>query len=524
MNLGTLAAGVWLLGITACTVGRDFVRPGSSGILDWNDPSARSGATGPTSASDPDPDWWRGFRDPVLADLMHKATSENLDLQQAVLRVIEARQNVITARAAGLPSLNGTASYTREQYGFRGIIQSSGVNHQLGSLNTSASTNASIDNGLNEVVQPFDLFQYGLDASWELDLFGRVRRSVEQAKATAEAQEEATKDSLVMLESEIGQSYSQLRGAQALITTQEENIGSAKSSLQLTERRRRDGLASDLDVEQARTQLLNLQRQLPSYETQEQQAKNQLSVLVGQAPGALDAMLQASSRLPTTPEVIGIGLPSSLARRRPDVREAEANLHAMTANTGVAVAMFYPDVSLSGNLGLRAIDISYLTRWASHFYSAGPSVSLPIFQGGKLTANLRLARAQQQEAALKYRSTVLNALQEVENALVSYRNDRVAERELQQTVRSAEDTLYLSRSRYQNGLTDFLNVLNSQTTLTTSRQTLVQAQVSLFNDVVTLYRALGGGWAQTETPVPEPRIDPHPPIVPGALDSGAARP
>ena len=508
--------------LAACTVGPDFTSPVPPGLSAYQGSLAQNGQQLVTTASDPDPAWWNGFHDPVLSELTRKAIAGNLDLQQAVLRVIEARQSIVTARAAGLPSLNGTASYEREQYGFKGILQSQGVYNQLGSLNTTASTQTSINRALAEAVQPIDLFQYGLDASWELDLFGRVRRSVEQAKATAQAQAESANDSLVLLESQVGQSYAQLRGAQALIATQLDNIKSAESSLQLTQRRRRDGLASDLDVEQARTQLLNQERQLPSYNTQQQQAKNQLAVLTGQPPGALDAMLDVPGPLPTTPDVVGIGLPASLARRRPDIRQAEANLHAATANTGVAVAMFYPDVSLSGNLGLRAIDISYLTNWASHFYAAGPSVSLPIFQGGKLTASLRLARAQQAEMALKYRGTVLNALQEVENALVAYRDDRDTRDKLQRTVRSAEDTLYLSRSRYQNGLSDFLNVLNAQVTLTTTRQSLAQAEVSLVNDVVTLYRALGGGWQQTITSIPIPPVDKGLPNVPAALDSLAA--
>ena len=525
-HTGVPLAGACLLALAACTVGPDFVSPASIDSANWNDPSAHGSkpAAYVSEKSDPDPAWWNSFRDPVLAELVRKAITGNLNLQQAVLRVIEARENIVTARAAGLPTLNGTASYTREQYGFKGILQSQGVYKQLGSLNTSQTTNTTINNSLNQVVQPIDLFQYGLDASWELDLFGRVRRSVEQAKASAEAQAEAANDALVLLESQVGQSYAQLRGAQALIATQEDNIKSAQDSLQLTERRRRSGLATDLDTEQARTQLLNLQRQLPSYETQMQQAKNQLSVLTGQPPGALDAMLQPSAPLPRTPEVVGVGVPSSLARRRPDIREAEANLHAATANIGIAVASFYPDISLTGNLGIRATDASYLTRWVSHFYSVGPSVSLPIFQGGKLTANLRLAREQAVASALNYRGTVLNALQEVENALVSYRNDRATLDKQRATVRSAEDTLYLSRSLYQNGLADFLNVLNAQTTLTTARQTLVQTEVSLINDVVTLYRALGGGWQQAETPLPSPQIERALPILPAALDSLEARP
>ena len=175
----------------------------------------------------------------------------------------------------------------------------------------------------------------------------------------------------------------------------------AQDALNLTQERQRQGLTSALDVEQARTQLSNDEHLLPGFEQQAQQAMNRLSVLTGQPPGALDAMLGPPAPLPSVPAVVGIGVPSSLARRRPDIREAEAQLHAATANVGVAVASFYPDISLTGDFGLRALDASYLTNWASAFYAFGPSISLPIFQGGRLTANLRLARAQTVEAALE---------------------------------------------------------------------------------------------------------------------------
>ncbi len=525
------AAGAGLLAMAGCTVGPNFKPYHPPVAANWNDPSARKISFNPVSqASNPDPAWWNGFDDPVLTDLIRQAIAGNLDLQQALLRVVEARENVVTARAAGLPTLSGTASYNREQLGLRGILQSQGIDNSSSLLagrsgllgGQSAAVGQGIDSALNEAEQPIDLFQYGLNASWELDLFGRVRRSVEQARATTEAQAEAANDSLVMLESQVGQAYVQLRGAQALYATQQANIRAGSSTLTLTHRRQVGGLATELDVDQAQTELYNYQRQLPVYATQIQQAENQLSVLTGQAPGALDAVLSPPAPLPHTPDVVGIGIPSTLARRRPDIREAEANLHAATANIGVAVASFYPDVSLTGSLGIRAIDVSYLTSWASRFYSVGPSASLPIFQGGRLTSSLRLARAQQKAAVLSYRSTVLNGLREVENALASYRNDRDARDRLTETVKSAERSFQLSQNSYQNGLSDFITVLNAEQTLTSARQNLDQIEMSLAEDVVTLYTALGGGWQQSGTPVTTPSIDKAPPFVPAALDSVAA--
>jgi NodT family efflux transporter outer membrane factor (OMF) lipoprotein len=502
-----LAAGAAFGALAGCTVGPKFAPPTPPPATTWHDPSVRTEAR-VTPRSNPDPQWWQNFADPELDRLMQRAIAGNLDLQQAVLRVMESRQQVAVARAAGLPSLNGQAEYTREQLGLKGILDSQGAYSGLNSLadknsklnqyqsglgNTTATDGTQL---LNKLSGPINLFQYGLDASWELDLFGRVRRSVEQARAQSAAQVEATNDALVMLESDVARAYMQLRGAQALTASQQANITEAQDSLQLTQIRQLHGLATGLDVEQARTQLSDTQRSLPGYESQAQQAINQLNVLVGQPPGTLDAELVPPAALPAVPQVVGVGLPSTLARRRPDIREAEAQLHAATANVGVAVAGFYPDVSLTGSLGLRAIDASYLTNWASHFYTLGPSVSLPIFQGGRLRANLKLARAQEEAAALQYRGTVLNALREVEDALVAYRTDRAALAKLQETVNSAQITLSLARSRYADGVDTFIQVLDAQRTLTSARQQSVQTELTLTDDVVALYRALGGGWEE----------------------------
>ena len=519
-----------LLGLGGCTLGPNFLRPSPPEVSAYRNADEKDTAV--SLSTNPDPRWWNGFNDPMLTELIETAIRNNLDVQQAVLRVIESRQGIVTARAAGLPMLNGTGSYMREQLGLQGILESAGVyrqfnalsnstqgSSQLGSLGLSSGSGSSNSGLLNSLTQPIDLFQYGLSASWELDLFGRVRRSVEQARAQAEAQAEAANDALTSLESEVAQAYVQLRGAQALQASQEENIRSAQSSLSLTERRQREGLSTAIDVEQARTQVLNNQRQLPEYDKQRLQAINRLNVLIGAVPGTLDDRLTQPAPVPALPSVVGAGIPSTLARRRPDIRQAEAQLHAATAGVGVAVASFYPDVSLTGSLGLRATDVSYLTRWVSHYYSAGPSISLPILQGGQLTANLTLNRAQAIEAALRYRGTVLNALREVEDALVSYRYDRIERERQAQVVRSATDTLYLSRNRYSHGLGDFLQVLDAQRTLETARQQLVQEHMTLANDVVALYRALGGGWEDPGAQSQAPPVPSVPPVVPAALDS-----
>ena len=516
-----------------CTVGPDFRAPAPQHLADWG--SVAAGDPAVSLRTDPDPRWWNGFGDPVLTELIDTAIRQNLDVQEAILRVLEAREDIVTARSAGLPSLSADASYTRYQLGAKGILQSEGVYRDLntlanryggaaGGLLGSGAGSTTADQLLNPVVQPFNLYQGALSASWEVDLFGRVRRSVEQARAQAQVQAEAANDALISLESEVAQAYVQLRAAQALRASQDANIDTAQSSLELTQNRQRTGLSTVLDVEQARTQLLTLQRELPEYDKQEQQAIDRLDVLIGQPPGTLDARLLRPAPMPNLPFAVGIGVPSTLARRRPDIREAEAQLHAATAGVGVAVADFYPDVSLTGNLGLRATDASYITRWASHFYSVGPSLSLPIFQGGRLTANLRLARAQAAEAGLRYRGTVLNALREVEDGLVSFRADRIERDRSARTLETAEQTLALSTSLYTHGLAEYLQVLDAQRTEESDRQQLVDEDMTLANDVVTLYRALGGGWEAPGSASAPPTINAAPPPLPAALDSVAATP
>ncbi len=476
----------------ACTVGPDFVPPRIDAPPAWNDP-ARAAPGAVTMQSEPDPRWWDGFRDPVLTSLIERAAAGNLDVQQAVLRIAQARQNEAVARAAGLPMLNATTSYTRQQLGLRRSLG------QVGDLGGSGggSGNGQASGLVERLSNPFDLFQATFDASWELDLFGRVRRRTEQAGAQTRSRVEDARDGLVTLEAEVAQAYAQLRGAQALDQVQRENVASARGVLDLTQRLQRNGLATELDVANQRAQLTNFEAQLPQYERQAQQAMNRLSVLLGQPPGALDAELATAAPIPPVPPAVPVGLPATLARRRPDIRRAEANLHAATAGIGAAVADFYPDVSLTGSLGTRGITASSITNWGNHFYSLGPSVSLPIFQGGRLTANLRLARAQEAEAALAYRATVLNALREVEDNLTALRTDARARDSLAQTVTAGELALYLSRNRFENRLSSFIDVLIAQTTLVNARQQLVQATMTFTTDAVALYKALGGGWQDT---------------------------
>ncbi|WP_144109439.1 efflux transporter outer membrane subunit [Paraburkholderia sp. BCC1886] len=507
------------LGLAACTVGPDFHAPDAAVPAQWHDTQqTASRASAPTAASatpvasvptldtDPDPRWWRNFQDPVLDALVERAARSNLDLQEAVLRIVEARTQVQTAAAQGLPNVRASGSYQREQLGVKGFLESDGVYDKvdrLGAANSPVNAiapgaGATLQNGANNVLDqltsPINLWQVGFDASWEIDLFGRVRRSVEAANAQTEAAVESRNDALLSLEAEVAQTYLQLRGAQSLRDIAQSLVDQQREIVDLTQSQAKVGLASQLDVKSATAQLAQTQSQLPQYEQQIAQASNGLAYLVGETPGALEAQLSTPGIVPPLPPTVPVGLPSTLARRRPDIRRAEASLHAATASVGVAVAQFYPDISLSGQIGTRATNASDLSRWSHLFYSFGPTVSLPIFQGGALVANLRMSKAQQAEAALDYRKTVLMALRDVDNALVVYRTDQARRDSLGDSVSAQQASFDLARDSYRKGITSFINVLDAERQLAQAREQYAQGTVQVSTDLVSLYKALGGGW------------------------------
>lgn len=510
----------------ACTVGPDFHPPQAQVPEAWHDLARTDTARSASAASDaraamppdepsrsaidmdsdPDPRWWRTFRDPTLDALIEQAHAGNLDLQQAVLRIVEARTQMQSTAAQGLPNLRASASYQREQLGLKGFLQSNGVYSQVDQLGAPNSpvdavapgTGPALQRQANDVLDrltsPVNLWQAGFDASWELDLFGRVRRSAEAASAAVDAARESRNDALLSLEAEVAQTYLQLRGAQAARDIAAHLADDARDTLALTKSRASVGLASALDVQQAAADLAQAQARVAPFDGQIAQAQNGLALLVGAAPGALDAQLMQPAPLPALPPRIPIGLPSSLARRRPDIRQAEAQLHAATADVGVAVAQFYPDITLTGNIGTRASNASDLARWSHLFYSFGPAISLPVFSGGALVANLHLANARQAQAALAYRQAVLVALRDVDNALAVYRTDLAHRDALSTAVDTQQSAYALARERYRKGFVSFIDVLDAQRQLAQVRSQFIQAQTQLETDLVALYKALGGGW------------------------------
>ena len=478
---------VLMAGLAACKVGPNFVPPNEPAPKEYSESAPPASAAAP-----PDTVWWNQFHDAQLDQLEDQAVAGNLGLKVAYLRILEARVQVQAARAQGLPDLNGSASYTREQLGLAGIVKSQG--QALGSASPA------VQNLITSLEKPINLYQLGFDASWEVDLFGKVRRSVEAADAQSKQAVESKNDLLVSLEAEIAQTYFQLRAGQVLRQMTLGLIADQRDVVELTSSRQLHGLGSEADVQTARAQLASLEAQLPQYEQSIASSRHALAVLCGQMPEAFDAALGTASELPALPQMVPVGIPATLARRRPDIRGSEEALHAATAQVGVSVASLFPQLSLTGSLGLRNTDTRYLFDWASKFYSAGPSISVPIFNGGALMASVRLSRAEAAAAALSYRSTVLNALQEVEDGLNSLREDAERSAALNTTVAADQRALDINVDAYRHGLVTYVTVLTLQLQTVQARQQLAQAALTQIIDLIKLYKALGGGWEASAAP------------------------
>lgn len=506
MRLSRLSALTLSLATAGCMVGPDFDAPS------WRSPSTWF-ASRPTSpvrpasiaVSEPvDTKWWRQLNDPQLDRLIGQVAASNLDVQLAAVRLAESRSQRNIAAADLFPNANANSSYSREKISNLGAIS------LLGGASGSGSGTTGINSGANGLggqsgaipttvtngkkLDPFNLWQYGFDASWELDLWGKVRRSVEAADANVQASAEAQRGALLSSLAEVASDYMQLRGAQLALQIARDNLKTAQESLTLTQQRAAGGVTSQLDVANAAAQVSTTSAEIPRFEQQEAQFINAISFLLGMQPNALRDELATARPAPPVPPRVPVGLPSELARRRPDIVQAEAQLHAATADIGVAVANFYPSVTLSGSLGIQAIQFKDLGNWDARQYALGPAITLPLFEGGRLRATLELRKEQQKEAAISYQRTVLNAWREVDNALTAYETDQRRRDELERAVEAARRALGLAQDRYRAGVSDFLNVLTAQRDLLSAQQQLAASTTNVSNDLVALYKALGGGW------------------------------
>lgn len=472
-----IAAGALLAG---CSVGPDFVRPADalqSARLQARDDHGDAGRVSPIAASmvspaPPPADWWRLLDDPVLGSLQARAQAGNLDLQAAALRIEQSRAQLGIAAAQLLPSVGVGASYAREGLSEHG---------KFAALGAPSS--------------PSDFWQLAFDASWEIDLWGRARRARESAAAQLTASAYDREAVRVALGAEIARNYLQLRGAQAQLAIAHENRAVAERLLRLADNRERHGVATRFDSAAARAQLATVNSSIPDLVQRRNALLNALALLLGEAPRALDTQLRAAMPLPTMPASLPVGLPSELARRRPDILRAEAQLHAATAAIGVARADFYPRVGLRGRFGLEAFDSGDLAGWDARFFSVGPTVYLPLFEGGRIKQRLALSEAGQKAAAVAYRQTVLRAWHEVDDALDALAAQRGRHAELTVAVEQNRQALHAAERAYQEGAADYIGVLTAQRQLLASQTSLNTSATNATLTLVNLYKALGGGWS-----------------------------
>lgn len=483
-----LSVGLTVAALAGCAAGPDFVPP---------DPKLPQNAyqdTEPWTTAPPDPLWWAAFHDPVLTRLERRVAADNLDVLTATIRIAESRFQRGVAASALFPMINGDAQYQRELDSINGPFLS--PRGPFGPLSTAIGR-LLMSQGQPAIAQQptaFNEFFIGFDASWELDLWGRVRRMVEAADAQVDEASENRRDALVSSLAELARDYIQLRGTQMGIAILVENLKVAEDVMTRAHERAEKGVGASSDFENASAQVEDIRAQIPALESQQAQYVNAIGLLLNQPPGTFSAELLRPQPVPFTPPRVPVGIPSELARRRPDIRAAEANLHAATAEIGVAVASFYPSLTLNGTVGLDSVDLAHLFQLGSLQYMAGPSIKVPIFEGGRLKNMLDLTKAQQQEAVVKYRQTVLRAWHEVVNALVSYRNELKRQAALKREMEHSQLALSIARERYSDGVGDFLTVLDTARTLLQSGQQYVTSTTNVSLDVVQLFKALGGGW------------------------------
>lgn len=458
---------VGLASLTACSVGPDFVKPVAELPAQWP-PTLAQG----NRSAQVDRQWWQQLGDSQLSALVERAATVNLDVRTASNRLDQSRSGRDISGAAQLPQLSARGSYQRAR------------NSEVG-LNDPSKLSG---------LAPYELWSSAADASWELDLWGHVRRNLEAADADIALTQAEREGVLLSISAQMANDYVRLRGVQARLDVARQNLEIARQNQTLTQARFDNGVTTNLDTANAGAAVETLQASLPMLEAEQARLINAMSFLLGAAPGTLSAELLPPKAIPNPAPDVPMGLPSELAQRRPDIQRAEAALHRATAAIGVAKADFYPRISLGASLGTQALNGSDFGAWNSRAWSYGPSLYLPIFQGGRLTGTLALREHQQQAAAIDYQRTVLAAWHEVDDAVSDYSAEQRHYAALNRAVEQNQIALSTARQRYKEGAIDFINVLNVQRALLETQSALVGSATQAALDRVQLYKALGGGW------------------------------
>ncbi|MDR2871519.1 MAG: efflux transporter outer membrane subunit [Xanthomonadaceae bacterium] len=429
--------------------------------------------------------WWVVFDNATLNGLQQRALAASPDLQTAALHFAQSRlQRQMTAAQRGI-DVNASGNVTRQRSSEHGATA-----RTLDQIGPAADRDALIA----ALSQPFDLYQGGFDASWELDLWGRIRRSIEAADAAIDVQAALLDQARLSITSEVARNYFELRVTQQQIDVARQVIRASEESLRLTELRTQHGLTNDLDLERQRSQLADTRARLPQLLAQETVSINQIGLLLGVQPGELQDELHSHTNddIGTLPD-LSLGIPSETVRRRPDIRAAEAQLHQATANIGIAVAELYPRIRLGASFGYESTQRERFSDWGSRQWSIGPSLSIPVFDHGRRRSQIELRKLEQQEAAIAYQRTILKAWQEVDDALSRYSAERQHNQSLQEKLRSSQNAYTLAQVRYAGGLTDYLVELDAQRTYLQARSDLIDSNGQLRLSLVAVYKAIGGG-------------------------------
>jgi len=446
----------------SCLVGPDYKAARTTLPAGWSARMENGLEIGSEESLAVDRAWWQTLGDPQLDGLVARAVENNLDVHRAIARIREARAARQVARASFFPTVDTEAGYQRRQ--------------------TTGTRSSS------------DAFSAGFDSSWEIDLFGGIRRSSEQATAEFEAAGADLSNVLVSVVAEVARNYVDMRSLQARVAIAVDNAESQKHTLEIAEWRYRAGLAGALDVEQATYNLAQTRSRIPALEIDLAAARNRIAVLLGASAGSLDAELAVRKPVPVPTATVAVGLPVDLLRRRPDVAAAERRLAAATAAIGVATADLYPKLTLTGTFSVAASDFASLDSAAARGFAVGPALRWNLFDAGRLRGIVKQRSAEADAALADWQAAVLSAGEEAENALVAFakeqqRRDRLREAEL--AASKAQD---LARLQYQNGLSDFQTVLEAERSRLVFEESLAESEASVTTNLVALYKALGGGW------------------------------
>ncbi|MBW1980258.1 MAG: efflux transporter outer membrane subunit [Deltaproteobacteria bacterium] len=432
--------------------------------------------------------WWTTLHDPQLSSLEKRAVEGNLDLKEARARIREARALRGISKANLFPTVDAVGSITdhrNSENSGPGTGQRRSESNGTGTDRAGSKSAPGLEN---------KLYSAGFDASWELDVFGGVRRSVEAAEANLQAAQEDLHDVLVSLLAEVALNYVEVRAFQARLAVTEANTKTQQESYDLNKSRYQAGLIDELAVQESLRILEASRSQIPALETGLEAAKNRLAVLLGEQPGTLHRELAAKRPIPVLPPTVVVGIPADTLRHRPDIRRAERLVAARTAEIGVATADLYPRFRLFGTIGLESISSDDFFEYGSRTWTFGPAVSWNVFDAGAIRQNIKVHTARQEQALIQYEATVLRAQEEIENVLVAYAKEQHRRESLVRAATAAKRAALLAQDQYQAGLVDFNNVLDAQRSLLILQDQLAQSDAAVTANLVRLYKALGGGW------------------------------